>query len=244
LNSALTVNFAISGTASNGVDCVALTETVTIPAGIATLPLSVNALVDGQAEGEESVTLTILPDPAYFVESPGTATVIIWDAPWDQWRFTHFTAAELESLVISGAEADPDGDGKKNLFEYAIYTDPRTADEVKGFDGVVVPVVNFPTPLFFATFTRRKGMTDLAYEVETTRDLVTWNSGPEYAQELRPAIDDPNGVTQTVRVWIIGFDEEASEMFARLKVSLTNGSGPAGSPPAASSYGTGDIDKR
>jgi hypothetical protein len=96
-NSALRVWYRISGTASNGIDCTAISNSVTIPAGAQSGRVVVNALHDLLPEGTETVVLTlvepvvvaILPPPAgsYRVGTPNAAVVEILDNdgpnPWD-----------------------------------------------------------------------------------------------------------------------------------------------------------------
>ena len=44
---------------------------------------------------------------------------------YDAWRASHFSESELTNATLSGDDADPDGDGLLNLFEYASGTDPH-----------------------------------------------------------------------------------------------------------------------
>jgi len=59
----------------------------------------------------------------YVVYYPTNATRI----PFEAWRLANFTAEELLNPTISGPDADPDGDGVKNLLEYAWGTNPKAA---------------------------------------------------------------------------------------------------------------------
>ena len=77
--SALTVNFARSGTATSGSDFTALPTSITIPAGQASANLTVTPLQDTLNEGTETVILTLSANAAYTVGSPSTATVNILD---------------------------------------------------------------------------------------------------------------------------------------------------------------------
>ena len=60
-NADLVVRYAISGSASNGVDYVALPGVVTIPAGANTADIEIIPLDDDLTEGIETVTLSLLP---------------------------------------------------------------------------------------------------------------------------------------------------------------------------------------
>ena len=220
LNSALPVRLAIGGTAINGVDYAGLAEEVTMPAGLASVTITIRPFADGLPEGEEAVTLNVMPDPAYFVESPGMAAIRLMDAPWDDWRFDNFTALQRIDPGVSGERADPDGDGKQNLYEYGIHTNPNVADTSQGLRATLLSSPELPVPLFLATYTRRRAPADVTYELELTSNLVEWNTSPFLLLEIPPAIADQNGVTETVIVWVFGTDLSPSHRFVRLKVGL------------------------
>ncbi len=82
---AMAVPYTVSGTATPDVDYAALPGVVTIPAGSPTATIPVNAIDDPFNEPNESVTVTLSPDPAYTVWSPSQAIVSIVsdDAPPD-----------------------------------------------------------------------------------------------------------------------------------------------------------------
>lgn len=77
-SSALTINLARSGTATNGTDYAPISSAV-IPAGSATTTVTVSPIDDGIIEQSETVILTISPAAQYIVGSPDTATVTIAD---------------------------------------------------------------------------------------------------------------------------------------------------------------------
>jgi hypothetical protein len=76
---ALTVNYAMSGTATNGTDYTSLSGSVTIAAGSATATVTLTPIDDSAFEGNETAILTISANAAYAVGSPGSATVTIAD---------------------------------------------------------------------------------------------------------------------------------------------------------------------
>lgn len=77
--SALTVYYETSGTATNGGDYSRLQRSVVIPAGSASVDVTVSPINDKEVEGDEHVTLTLQPGFRYFMGSPGDATVVIKD---------------------------------------------------------------------------------------------------------------------------------------------------------------------
>ncbi len=83
-------------------------------------------------------------------------------SPYETWKETHFSAAQLVDSGASGSSADPDADGLPNLLEYALGGDPTTA----------IPLVH-PRPDFdLATsrlqlaFNRYLARTDLTLTVQ------------------------------------------------------------------------------
>ncbi len=77
----VTVHYSVSGTASSGIDYTALTGSVQLPGGARAAFVRVFPLPDGMTEPPESVTLTLLEDPAYILNAPTSASVTIDDAP-------------------------------------------------------------------------------------------------------------------------------------------------------------------
>ena len=83
-NAALTVFLAIGGSAQNGVDYLAISNTITIPAGSATALITITPIDDNVFEGDEYVALHLIPPPTaniptYQVGTPAEAAVIIHD---------------------------------------------------------------------------------------------------------------------------------------------------------------------
>ncbi len=84
-NSVLTVPYDIGGTASNGVDYVALPGSVTIPAGERRVLITIVPIDDGPPDVNKTVILTLLPDmqmnplPGYVLGFPRRAAAIIID---------------------------------------------------------------------------------------------------------------------------------------------------------------------
>jgi hypothetical protein len=76
---ALTVNYAVSGTATSGSDYTSLGTSVTIPAGSASATRTVTPVDDVTAESAETVILSLSANAAYSIGSPSGDTVTITD---------------------------------------------------------------------------------------------------------------------------------------------------------------------
>ncbi len=76
---ALTVSFALGGTATEGMDYTAIGGTAVIPAGQDSVLIDVKALADALYEGDETVILTLTPSVNYNIGTAASATVTILD---------------------------------------------------------------------------------------------------------------------------------------------------------------------
>jgi hypothetical protein len=77
--SPLTVFYQVSGSATNGTDYHTLPGSVVISAEQSSAVMTVTALNDGVAEGDETVTLSLQANASYTLGSPSTASVTIRD---------------------------------------------------------------------------------------------------------------------------------------------------------------------
>jgi autotransporter-associated beta strand protein len=134
----------------------------TVPAG-----LSVNVTYNGSstpptAAGTYTVVATIT-DPHY--QGSASATFVIRSL-LDQWRVEKFgTNANTGPAANS---ADPDADGYSNLLEYALGLEPLTPNS----QGAPTTVAQNSQLVF--TFNRTRA--DLTYIVESSANLVDWNT--------------------------------------------------------------------
>ena len=77
----LTVNYSVSGTATNGTDYATLSGTATIASGTSSVKLPVTPIDDATQEGDETVIVTLTADPNYTIGTPGSDTVTIAGDP-------------------------------------------------------------------------------------------------------------------------------------------------------------------
>ncbi len=209
-NPAVTVNYSISGTATNGVDYVTLPGSVTLKAGGSATNIIVTPIPDNLPEGDRMVTLTLLPSTNYSLTMVSNATVIIHDRPIDAWRLASFTTAELADPSVSGDLADPDQDGLANLMEYALGLPPKDPTPVNR------PYTSIAGGYLTLTYTRAKAATDVSLVVEQSNDLVNWHSGPSYVQQIS-SVDE--GAIQRITVQLSTPVAGAPVDYLRLRVT-------------------------
>jgi hypothetical protein len=76
----LVVDIGLRGTAANGTDYQLVSTSVTFAAGETQTSVVVTPIADVDAEGDETVTLDLLPGGAYVVGAPASATLTIADS--------------------------------------------------------------------------------------------------------------------------------------------------------------------
>ena len=214
----IAVNISFSGTASNGVDYVELTNVVVFPAGSNTLTLPVTPFLDYAIEGDESVNLTIVTNIAYSV-SGGPATVTIHDSPYGLWSIQYFSLEQLTHPELSGPAADFSHDGIPNFTKYAFNLDPKAVNPNPAFQYAFETDTNTGLKYFGVTYTRRVPPTDVAYGVFISSDLLTWYTGSNYVNEVS-ATPDANGFTQTVHARTLTPYSNTNNLFLQIQVWL------------------------
>jgi subtilase family serine protease len=89
----LVVDYTVTGTATPGTDYAALSGQATIPAGVASVAISVTPIDDPLFEPDETVTVTISAPPGYIVGAPSHADVtIVSDDPAPDLTMSAFAA--------------------------------------------------------------------------------------------------------------------------------------------------------
>lgn len=162
---ALAVRLAASGSARPGRDFLPLPSIATFAAGATTLDLPVVALADDDAEGVESITISLLDDPDYGAGANSTATVRITDHPYDDWRFRRFQPLDRIDESVSGFESDPFQRGVANGLAYALGLDPATASPAMSVQGIQ------HEGRFALQFTRPSGLGGVRYQVDSSPAL-------------------------------------------------------------------------
>jgi hypothetical protein len=135
---------------------------------------------------------------------------------YESWRANQFTPQEQTDPLISGYNADPDGDGICNLLEYAFHLTPKVA----GRDGLPLPKILEQNGKRYLglIYTRLKSVPDIDYTVEISENLQIWN--PVTSDTTQVSVtDNPDGLTQTVVVRDLTPIDNAPYRFMRLKVT-------------------------
>jgi hypothetical protein len=208
--STLTVKYAISGTASNGVDYALLTNSITIPTNALATNVTITPLGANLSSDQKNVTLTLLSSTNFSLTSLSNATITILDRPLNAWKRANFTSGELTDLSVSGDLADPDQDGYANLTEYALGLPPKNAVSTNQ------PYARIENGYLTLTYTRSKSATDVSLVVEQSNDLLTWQSGPSYIQQVS-VVDEVT--IQRITVRLAAAADASSAAYLRLKVT-------------------------
>ncbi len=75
----LRVFYSVTGTASSGLDYIALTGVETIPAGSSSVSISIETIQDNLVEGDETVALTLAGGTEYLVVQPSSNSITLVD---------------------------------------------------------------------------------------------------------------------------------------------------------------------
>ena len=214
----LTVYLGFSGTASNGVNYVTITNAITFPAGSNSLVIPLTPTLDYNIKGDQTALATVLTNIAYTVVG-GPATITIKDSPYGYWSIANFSLEELTFPKISGAGADFDHDGLVNFVEYAFNQDPRNPGPNPAFQYGFEVNTNDGLAHFTLTYTRLLPPRVVAYGVFVSSDLLTWNTGTNVVQELY-ATNNGDGLTETVKAQVLAPVSRTNNFFTTIRVWL------------------------
>lgn len=122
-------------------------------------------------------------------------TLEINRATFADWQTRYFDAGERADSSIGGAAADPDGDGRANLIEYALGTNPRDGIAVRA---PAVGVWNDPSDgrrYVSLTVVASADTVEVTLTAEVSSDLSTWESGASATETMS---DTSGGGIRTV----------------------------------------------
>ncbi|MBU7583345.1 MAG: esterase-like activity of phytase family protein, partial [Nostoc sp. TH1S01] len=133
-NTALTFNYTVGGTATNGSDYDSLTGTATIAAGSSYVDIAVKPIDDNLVEGNETVTLTLVDGNNYdLARTNTTATVSISDSDRP---LTQTPNSDIFTIKGSGEktrlQVDLTGRGTNRTNEFGVFTVDDAAGRING----------------------------------------------------------------------------------------------------------------
>ncbi len=211
--SPLLIPLTWGGTAAPGTHYQTPPATALIPAGSASTTLTLTPIADDLAQGDRTLTLTVVQDFSLSVGSSATAIATLEDKPYDAWRYARFTSDQLADSTATGPDADPDADGLPNLLEYAFGRSPLSPD---ANDAIPAPSIDANGYLNLSFF-QASDRPDLSYLVEWTDDLTaTWRSGPDYTTDVN-AEARPTG--EQITVSAVTPLADSPRQFLRLRVT-------------------------
>jgi acetyl esterase/lipase len=168
----LLVQYAVSGTATNGEDVAPLPGVLTVPAGISSVDLDVEVLADSRLETGETVILTLSPARTYEVGSPvssATASVRILELDDDS-----------PTPIVSISATDPYASEPGNGGAFTVTRTGSTSSSllvdllIGGSAQEGTDYVGVPSSLVFG-----QGVSRIVVEIEPRDDTLI--EGPETA---------------------------------------------------------------
>jgi len=130
--------------------------------------------------------------------------------PIQQWRLAYFGNTNAAGAFAD--DADWDGDGLKNIFEYAFNSNPTNGNA----SPLTFSVVSDHLRVVFPRTRPAPADITYLYEVATNLTSGVWNTGPAWATES--VTDNLNG-TETVTVTVTPSVSSNSAAFFRLRIS-------------------------
>jgi chitodextrinase len=138
-------------------------------------------------------------------------------ALYEMWMHSAFTNAELANpgleTTLWGRNADPDGDGIINLFEYALGSDAKTAEQILA---KTLNCTQAEDGSISLKFRRRPHTLGVGYGLVSSQDLATWIPVPS-ASIQETVIDCGCGLEEVL--WKVAPAAGSQRCFYRLQLS-------------------------
>jgi hypothetical protein len=215
-NNPLIVALSTGGTASAGADYSGFTTNLTIASGASNAVLALTVLTDTEAEGSETVIITVEPGVGYTVGAPSSGTASIADKPAQAFYFVNITNASLR-----GPRDDADGDGGANALEYFMGTLPGDSNSVARLNVALTPdgAAKF-------RYLRAKNRPDVTGQLEWTADFeqpVQWHTsgqsdGARTVTINESVVSAPQEDPETVEATLTITGTPTATVFIRLSV--------------------------
>jgi len=153
---------------------------------------------------------------------PSVVTIKVMEGDYWDWLVSAFGEESVrdfsDSVSTWGDSADPDGDGRTNLLEYAFGGDP-TSGSSSGDTVATAPETGTDGSTYFhLTFLVRHSDPALIYIPEVTADFTTWFSGPTYFEHVAPDVVINADFTQVTYRYLVPVTSSSAAGFFRVKV--------------------------
>ena len=126
----------------------------------------------------------------------------------------YFTTTEQADSTVFGPSADPDGDGRSNLLEYALGSNPRSADLATGS-------IAWENGSLVFRYTRPAGgLPGVTYTIESSSDLATWTP-------VTSTLESTTNGSDTVKGVLLTGAQSGQQAFGRLTVTQSTSQAPA-----------------
>lgn len=136
-------------------------------------------------------------------------------ATYNEWAASRFSPAELGNPAFSGPDADPDGDGLSNRWEYAHGLDPLSADGALAWEVTLEP--GQQGDHLTLRYRRNPAAEGIAFHGDTAAQLGgAWQL--DGAPEAAPAVRNADG-TETITRRDPVSTEESARRFIRLRLT-------------------------
>jgi hypothetical protein len=132
-----------------------------------------------------------------------------------EWKARYFDPLEPNYEAVSADDADPDGDGLPNLWEYAFGSNPRQADSNRRPYATLVRQAG--EDFLTLSYRRRSQDESLVYVIQVSEDLIHWETTQDFSLESE-TIDPENNQIQMVTLRQIAPVQSQSMRFIRLRI--------------------------
>ncbi len=158
------ISFKALGSARSGIDYTRINLTASLAPNVSYVDIPVSALLNPNSTAC-ALTLSLDPQSHYQLASSGSSSTISLVAP----AMTYFYWAA--SMGVGAAAEDLDGDGIKNLVEYAVGSNPAQADS-----GIIKSAVRRVALQNFLEVTVKRSLirAGITWSLERSSDLTTW----------------------------------------------------------------------
>lgn len=172
-----TIDYTISGTATEGIDYTpVLSGSASFASGETSKVLTVIRATDDLAEGEESISVTLSSAQQsagmggsardrYFIGTNTNDSATLTDNPSQLWWFNNFGTATVSNTMW---KSDTDNDGLDRLMEYAFGGTVGTHDVER------LPTHQLNGNTLELLYNKNNALTDISYTAFTSTDMISW----------------------------------------------------------------------